>query len=757
MTIHRLLPRSLRWQFILAVTTLAVLIAAGGLTAVYALRVSSSTMQVLAGQRLVHMQEAQDLVQRTLLIESLSHRLAAAKSLAEMRDSYAEIVNQLAVLDRLVAQIAAASDDPAVLELHQASQSFRNTAHVVAELQESKLMVAENPPPGGGWPARPQPGPVREYESELDRQAGAMVASARQQSAHFTSVYRQAAQELVEASRRDERWVMAFLAGSLVLAWLVARRFLGLHVLGRLQQISHNLRRSGGGTNPAGLRADDEIEEMAHAVAQFQEDRRQLAQRTAELVVARDAADAANKAKSLFLANMSHELRTPLNAILGFSSLMSRSPDLPHDQREYLAIINRSGGYLLKLIDDVLDMAKIEAGQGQLDIAPFDLGDMVLDVTEMMRLRAREKGLRLLVDQSSEFPRYIKGDEARLRQILINLVGNAVKFTQQGGVTVRLGVKDNHVPHLLIEIEDTGPGIAPEDQQRIFEPFVQLAESSSARGGSGLGLSISRQFVQLMGGTITLDSAPGIGSRFRIDLPLQLAGAADVGKLAEPGARREVVGLAPGQPNYRILIAEDQIENQVLLSRLMSTIGIEAKVAENGERCVQLFKDWHPHLIWMDRRMPVLDGVEATRRIRQLPGGQDVTIIAVTASAFKEQHEEMAEAGMDDVVAKPYRFDQIYDCLARHLGVKFIYRTETASDQLPPAIKLMPGTTAVLPAPLRTEMREALITLDRERIDQAVRKAAEIDPGLGNALSCLAEEFDYQAILDMLEHAGGQP
>ena len=224
-------------------------------------------------------------------------------------------------------------------------------------------------------------------------------------------------------------------------------------------------------------------------------------QRTAELLLARDAAQAASKAKSLFLANMSHELRTPLNAILGFSRLMQQGQEVPPELRDYLDIINRSGEHLLELINAVLETAKIESGKLQLEVAPFDLGAMVREVVELMRLRAQEKGLTLVLDQSSQFPRHIKGDEARLRQILVNLVGNAVKFTDRGGVTIRLGVENNAHQYLTIEVEDTGPGIASEDQPRLFEPFVQLGEELPG-SGTGLGLSITRQFVQLMGGRI---------------------------------------------------------------------------------------------------------------------------------------------------------------------------------------------------------------------------------------------------------------
>jgi len=485
-------------------------------------------------------------------------------------------------------------------------------------------------------------------------------------------------------------------------------------------------------------------QELRHYKDQLEET---VQQRTSELLLARDAAEAANKAKSVFLANMSHELRTPLNAILGFSSLIRRDPQLPAGQRENLDIINRSGAHLLTLINDVLEIAKIEAGRLQLEIAPFDLGSLVREVADMMNQRAQEKGLQLLLDQSSEFPRYIKGDEARLRQILVNLVSNAVKFTQQGGVTIRLGVKQNAKQHLLIEVEDSGPGISPKDQKRLFKPFVQLAEGGEQKG-TGLGLTITRQFVQLMGGSIVVESTLGKGSLFRVELPVEPAGAADILQ-PQHSEHGEVVGMTPGQPSYRILIAEDQHENQLLLTRLMADIGIEAKVAENGEQCVKIFQDWHPDLIWMDRRMPVMDGEEATKRIRQLPEGDKVRIVAVTASAFKEQQQEMLAAGMDDFVRKPYRFDEIYDCLARQLGVTYLYRSDTEKQS--PPVALTPERLTVLPASLREELRDAVDSLDSERIAAVIREVNEVDAELGRTLSRLAEYFDYPAILKALD------
>lgn len=471
-------------------------------------------------------------------------------------------------------------------------------------------------------------------------------------------------------------------------------------------------------------------------------------QRTSELMVARDAAEAASKAKSIFLANMSHELRTPLNAVLGFSSMMRCEPDITESQRENLDIINRSGEHLLTLINDVLEIAKIEAGRVSLDTAAFDLGAMVRDVTDMMRHRAEEKGLRLEMDQSSEFPRYIKGDEPHLRQVLVNLVGNAIKFTQHGSVTIRLNVKQNAQQHLIMEVEDTGPGIAPEDQKRLFKPFVQLGEAGVQKG-TGLGLAISRQFVELMGGIITVKSTVGKGSIFRIELVTKIANEKDIGALQKTLRVGDVVGTAPGTPKYRILIAEDQPENQLLLSQLMTRIGLDVKLAENGETCINLFQQWQPHLIWMDRQMPVMDGMEAMKRIRQLPGGHEVKIVAVTASVFKEQQVELLSSGMDAIVSKPYRFHEIYNCMAKQLSIKYLYHSNTPIEEASPT-PLTPETLDVLSDAMRNELRNALECLDSDRLGTIIRNISKEHSELARSLARLAENFDYPAMLDAL-------
>ncbi|MGD8909048.1 MAG: response regulator [Chromatiales bacterium] len=487
------------------------------------------------------------------------------------------------------------------------------------------------------------------------------------------------------------------------------------------------------------LRAEEELRRYHNQLEET------VRQRTEQLRFSRDEAEAANKAKSVFLANMSHELRTPLNAILGFSNIVRNDPLLPENERQNLEIINRSGEHLLTLINDVLEMAKIEAGGIELNNAPFDLGGMVLDIIDMMQMRAKEKGLQLIIDQSSQFPRYIVGDEARLRQVLINLIGNGIKYTEEGGVAVRLGTIHNERSHLLLEVEDSGPGIAAQDQPRIFEPFVQLGEHGISNG-TGLGLTITRQYVQMMGGSISLESTLDKGSLFRVELPLTEATETDIAQ-AKQAEHGEVVGLAPGEPQYRILIVEDQRDNQALLAHLMVGVGLQTKIAENGKQGVELFQSWHPHLIFMDRRMPVMDGEEATRRIRELPGGREVKIIAVTASAFKEQRKKMLEAGLDDFVSKPFRAGEIYDCLTNQLGIRFLCEGVTEPQKL---LTLTPEMLSALPEAMCNKLQEALESLESERIDQVIQQVAAHDQKLLKTLLQYTDNFDYQTILEAL-------
>jgi signal transduction histidine kinase/CheY-like chemotaxis protein len=396
----------------------------------------------------------------------------------------------------------------------------------------------------------------------------------------------------------------------------------------------------------------------------------QVSARTRELRAAKEAAEAANRAKSAFLANMSHELRTPLSVILASSSLLSESNPTA-DQQEDIGRIGRSGEHLLGLIDDVLDVAKIEAGKEELAIAASDLISTVRTVVEMMRGRAEEKRLALVYCQAPRVPRYVRVDAPKLRQILINLLGNAIKFTREGTVKLELNAQPADEPgraRVYFDIEDSGVGMPQHDLGRIFEPFEQVRKPGP-KTGTGLGLTITHRFVELMGGTLLVESEVGRGSRFVVELTLELAGESETygGELA-PG---HSFILESGQPEWRVLIVEDDPENATVLRKMLTRAGFQVRVAENGALGIEAFQQWRPHFIWMDLGLPHLTGTEATQRIRRLDGGAEIKIAAITASAFASEREEVIRAGFDDFAFKPFRQTEIFVCMARHLGVRY--------------------------------------------------------------------------------------
>ncbi|MGB8644703.1 MAG: ATP-binding protein [Anaerolineae bacterium] len=490
------------------------------------------------------------------------------------------------------------------------------------------------------------------------------------------------------------------------------------------------------------------------------------AQRVAE--ESRAAAEAANRAKSTFLANMSHELRTPLNAILGFTELLARDGSLTSGQRENLGIVSRSGEHLLALINDVLEMSKIEAGRIELNPTEFDLHHLLQGLEEMFRLRATGSGLRLTMERSAETPRYVRADEGKLRQVLINLLGNAVKFTSQGQVTLRIRcLNASSAPWALsleFEVEDTGIGIAGENLEAIFEAFVQTAGGPKAQEGTGLGLAISRQYVQMMGGELQVSSEVGKGSRFWFSIPVGPSAESKI-KDTRP-ASHQVVALASDQPmpdggQYRLLVVEDIQANRQLLVNLLQPLGFEVRQAVDGLEAIEVWKAWQPHLIWMDMRMPVLDGHEATRRIRAeaaRQGGQPI-IVALTASAFAEERAQILAEGCDDFVSKPFREAEIFETLTRQLGVRFVYQdTVTAVRNEEPDLQARDRDRAALvdalvdqPADWLKELHQATIEGDIDRMAMLVEQIRGRAPVLAGRLDEFIFGFEHKRILELIE------
>jgi signal transduction histidine kinase/DNA-binding NarL/FixJ family response regulator len=473
----------------------------------------------------------------------------------------------------------------------------------------------------------------------------------------------------------------------------------------------------------------------------------------AEVESQKEAAEVANKAKSTFLANMSHELRTPLNAILGFAQLMARDSNITPEQQEHLETIGRSGEHLLALINDVLELSKIEAGRAVLHEESFDLHRLLVGLEEMFRLRAADKGVSLLFEQAEDVPQYVRMDQNKLRQVLINMLGNAVKFTQRGDVAMRVGLGDRGRA-LHFEVEDTGVGIASEELDAVFDAFVQTKSGEQTQEGTGLGIPISRQFVRMMGGDISVSSALGKGTLFRFDVRFQPADATDISTM-QPEQR--VIGLEPGQPAYRLLVVEDKEASRRLLVKLLEPLEFEVLEAANGQEGIEMWERWEPDLIWMDIKMPVMDGCEATRHIKTTQKGQQTIIIALTASAFEHDQSMIMSAGCDDLVRKPFRETEIFDKLAEHLGVRYIYARETEEGQPGPEEPgrdvLSPDRLMALPSALVMALQRATI---QAKFAEMIAVAGQIriqDGPLADELQELIDNFAYDQILTLIEQA----
>lgn len=459
----------------------------------------------------------------------------------------------------------------------------------------------------------------------------------------------------------------------------------------------------------------------------------------ADLRASEARAQTANRAKSAFLSNMSHELRTPLNAILGYAQLMGRRTGRSAEDQDQLGRILGAGEHLLALINDVLSLSKIESGGLDLRNGSFCTRTLLDGVLDMQRMRAESKGLTLDLELGSPLPPYLDGDAAKLRQVLVNLLGNAVKFTQQGSVALRAGYAAGRA---TFTVADTGPGISEEDQRQLFQPFFQAANQPLAAEGTGLGLHISRSLVHLMGGELMLESRLGEGSRFSFSLPLP-----EGEPPLELEDRGQVVSLEPGQRPVRMLVVDDRPENRDLLAQLLVSVGFQVHTAADGLEALELWERHRPDLVWMDLRMPRMSGFEAIQVIRGKELEQNLPhtfVVAISASVIDLDRETLRKSGFDDFLGKPFREAQLFEAAGRLLGLRFLTR---ALETAPPSEAEL-SSLRLQPASWKGSLKEAVATGD---IEAALALVAELGAGpLPEALRGLLKDYKLQELLDAL-------
>jgi len=530
------------------------------------------------------------------------------------------------------------------------------------------------------------------------------------------------------------------------------------YLIHRVEDVTEFMRQK---TDPTGntreLRARmEQMEaEIFHNSQQLQAANRLLHDANVQLSQAKSEAEAANRAKSTFLSTMSHEIRTPMNAILGYTQLMMRDPDLGADAKTNLTIIGRSGEHLLALINDVLDISKIEAGRMELNPATFNLTRMLDDLAAMFRLRAEARALRFEMLIDGAVVPYVVADQGRIRQVIINLLGNAVKFTRLGRIGLHVTLKQRNADRLWLSarISDTGPGMTDAEQKKLFEPFTQVGNGPENVQGTGLGLAISRKYARLMGGDITVASNPGNGSVFLFEIPI---GRGDAGVGIRQHASRRVIAVRAGLETPKVLVVDDHSENRDWLMKLLSSIGFSVMGADNGETAVRRWAEWNPRLILMDVHMPVMNGLEATRRIKESPGGREAIVVALTASALEEDRQTVVQSGADGFIAKPCTEDELLETMRSLLSLDYDYEEISDANGQSAAAAWTPSPEKLgqLPSDLIREIRDATANGNKKLLDELILRVPESgDNDVARSLKLLADNYEYDVLTRLLEDA----